>query len=60
MRRGKLERAAAGERRAGPLLGHWRCALAHGGGTGLFSCGKGGERGNLRRWPGALAVVSAG
>jgi hypothetical protein len=44
----------------GKLLGHWRCALAHGGGTDLFSCGKGGRRGNLRRWPHALLAKGEG
>ena len=38
----------------GKLLGHWRCALSHGSGTDLFSCGRGGHRGNLRKWPHAL------
>jgi hypothetical protein len=40
----------------GKLLGHWRCALSHGSGPDLFSCGKGGEAGNLRKWPHALLV----
>ena len=38
----------------GKLLGHSRCALANRGGPDLFSCGKGGERGDLRRWAHAL------
>jgi hypothetical protein len=42
--------------KGGKQLGAWHCALAHGGGTDLFSCGKGGHRGNLRKWPHALAA----
>jgi hypothetical protein len=42
--------------KSGKQLGKWRCALAHGGGTDLFSCGKGGHKGNLRRWPHALVA----
>jgi hypothetical protein len=44
----------------GKVPGHWRCALAHGGGTVLFSCGKGGHRGNLRKWPHALVAKGEG
>ena len=44
----------------GKLLGHWRCALSHGGGPELFSCGKGGKQGNLRRWPHALLAKGEG
>jgi hypothetical protein len=40
--------------RDGKLLGGWRCGLSHGGGPYLVSCGKGGQRGNLRKWPRAL------
>jgi hypothetical protein len=40
--------------KSGKQLGKWRCALAHGAGTALFSCGKGGHSGDLRRWPHAL------
>jgi hypothetical protein len=36
------------------VLGHWRCAPSHAGGPDLFSCGKGGKRGGLRRRPHAL------
>jgi hypothetical protein len=46
--------------RDGKLLGHWRCGLAHGGGIVLFSCGKGGHRGNLRKWPHALLAKGEG
>jgi hypothetical protein len=42
--------------KSGKQLGKWRCALAHGGGTDLFSCGKGGHKGNLRKWPHALVA----
>jgi hypothetical protein len=44
----------------GKLLGHWRCALSHGGRPDLFSCGKGGKRGDLRRWPHALLARGEG
>jgi hypothetical protein len=44
----------------GKQLGAWRCALAHGSGTALFSCGKGGRRGNLRKWPHALLARGEG
>jgi hypothetical protein len=46
--------------KAGKQVGKWRCALAHGGGTDLFSCGKGGRRGNLRKWPHALVAKGEG
>jgi hypothetical protein len=46
--------------KSGKQLGKWRCALAHGGGTDLFSCGKGGHRGNLRKWPHALVAKGEG
>ena len=46
--------------KSGKQLGKWRCALAHGGGTDLFSCGKGGKRGNLRKWPHALVAKGEG
>jgi len=46
--------------KSGKQLGTWRCALAHGGGTALFSCGKGGRRGNLRKWPHALVARGEG
>jgi hypothetical protein len=46
--------------KGGKQLGSWRCALAHGGGTDLFSCGKGGKRGNLRKWPHALLAKGEG
>jgi hypothetical protein len=46
--------------KSGKQLGSWRCALAHGGGTDLFSCGKGGKRGNLRKWPHALVAKGEG
>jgi hypothetical protein len=46
--------------KTGKQLGKWRCALAHGGGTALFSCGKGGQIGNLRKWPHALLSKGEG
>ena len=54
-----LEVAKAYDSR-GKQLGRWRCALAHGAGTVLFSCGKGGRRGNLRKWPHALVAKGEG
>ena len=44
----------------GKVPGHWHCALAHGGGAVLFSCGKGGHRGNLRKRPHALVAKGEG
>ena len=35
----------------------WRCALAHNDRPRLFSCGSGGRRGDLRRWPRALEAI---
>ena len=32
----------------------WKCALAHGGGKALFSCGYGESSGDIRDWPHAL------
>ena len=40
--------------------GSWRCGLAHGGGRRLFSCGRGGESGDLRDWPHALKALGVG
>jgi len=40
--------------------GAWRCALAHGGGRRLFSCGAGGTSGDLRDWPHALKSLGVG
>src|SRR5262245_51541806 len=34
----------------------WKCALAHGGGKALFSCGYGESSGDIRDWPHALIV----
>ena len=36
---------------------NWRCALAHNDRPRLFSCGSGGTRGDLRRWPRALEAI---
>ena len=44
----------------GASAGNWRCALAHApfdrvdGRVVGFSCGRGGSRGNLRKWPHAF------
>ena len=54
-----LEVAKAYDSR-GKQLGRWHCALSHGSGTDLFSCGKGGRRGNLRKWPHALVAKGEG
>jgi hypothetical protein len=35
----------------------WRCALAHNDRPRLFSCGSGGRRGDVRRWPRALEAI---
>jgi hypothetical protein len=40
--------------------GNWRCALAHGDGRALFSCGAGGKSGALRDWPHALKALGVG
>jgi hypothetical protein len=40
--------------------GRWRCALAHAGGRALFSCGRGGKRGDLRDRPHALIAKGRG
>jgi hypothetical protein len=38
----------------GTAPGPWKCALAHGGGRALFSCGYGESSGDIRDWPHAL------
>jgi hypothetical protein len=40
--------------------GPWKCALAHGGGRALFSCGYGESSGNIRDWPHALVAKGVG
>jgi hypothetical protein len=40
--------------------GPWKCALAHGKGKALFSCGYGASSGNIRDWPHALVVKGVG
>jgi hypothetical protein len=40
----------------GKTTGKWECFLAHGGGTRLFSCGKGDDQGDVRDWPHALTA----
>lgn len=42
---------------SGRMLGSWRCALAHSDRPRLFSCGAGGSRGDLRKFPRALEAV---
>jgi hypothetical protein len=44
----------------GTAPGRWKCALAHGGGEALFSCGYGESSGNIRDWPHALLVKGVG
>jgi len=41
----------------GRTLGRWRCGLAHGDRPRLFSCGAGGSRGDLRKFPRALEAI---
>ncbi len=41
----------------GRTLGKWRCGLAHGDLPRLFSCGAGGSRGDLRKFPRALEAI---
>lgn len=41
----------------GRILGSWRCGLAHDDRPRLFSCGSGGSRGDLRKFPRALEAV---
>ena len=43
--------------RSGRSSRGWRCALAHGDRPRLFSCGSGGRRGDLRRFPRALEAI---
>ena len=43
--------------RSGRQSRGWRCALAHGDRPRLFSCGSGGGRGDLRRFPRALEAI---
>lgn len=40
--------------------GSWQCFLAHGDPRRLFSCGRGGESGDVREWPHALVVKGVG
>jgi hypothetical protein len=44
----------------GEQTGRWRCALAHDDLPRLFSCGRGGESGDVRKWPHALVVKGVG
>jgi len=43
--------------RVRPLPRGWACGLAHNEPKRLFSCGKGGTRGDLRKWPHALVAI---
>lgn len=43
--------------RSGGQSRGWRCGLAHGDRPRLFSCGSGGRRGDLRRFPRALEAI---
>lgn len=45
---------------AGKQPGKWRCALAHDDLPVLFSCGKGGKRGNIRKFPHAFLAKGVG
>jgi hypothetical protein len=53
-------RIARGYDRRFVTPGSWVCGLAHGGGRRLFSCGRGGESGDLRDWPHALKALGVG
>ncbi len=44
----------------GVAKGRWKCALGHGGGRRLFSCGYGGSGGNLADFPHALVAKGTG
>jgi hypothetical protein len=40
--------------------GRWQCFLAHDDLPRLFSCGRGGESGDVRKWPHALVAKGVG
>jgi hypothetical protein len=40
--------------------GTWQCFLAHDDLPRLFSCGRGGESGDVRKWPHALVAKGVG
>jgi hypothetical protein len=40
--------------------GSWQCALAHDDLPRLFSCGRGGDSGDVRKWPHALVAKGVG
>jgi hypothetical protein len=40
--------------------GGWQCFLAHDDLPRLFSCGRGGESGDVRKWPHALVAKGVG
>jgi hypothetical protein len=44
----------------GKQTGRWRCSLAHDDLPRLFSCGRGGESGDVRDWPHALVAKGVG
>lgn len=54
-----LQLAVAFDRK-GKQLDSWRCGLAHGDLPALFSCGKGGKKGDLRKRPHALLAKGVG
>ena len=43
----------------GTTYPRWACALAHGDRPRLFSCGRGGKSGDLRKWPYALEALGS-
>jgi hypothetical protein len=57
---GKALKVAKKYDRRGATPGPWKCALAHGGGRSLFSCGYGESSGNIRDWPHALVAKGVG
>jgi hypothetical protein len=40
--------------------GRWQCSLAHNDPPRLFSCGRGGDSGDVRDWPHALVAKGVG
>lgn len=44
----------------GKEKGRWECSLAHDDLPRLFSCGRGGESGDVRDWPHALVAKGVG
>jgi hypothetical protein len=56
----KARRVARRYDHDGEQTGSWQCSLAHGDPPRLFSCGRGGESGDVRKWPHALVVKGVG